>query len=183
MPAHPLSVEPPALGHVLMVGPPGVGKSLLSSIVARELGSQCHEELAQNIGSAAQLQGLMMLADSCDVVFVDEIHELQPLVQTTLYRALEERRLFLPAGPRGERHGVTLPPFTFIGATTDEFRLSKPLRDRFKIVIRLEHYREGELSQLLTQRSRRLGWSVEEAAIAAPRGEGARDAANRDSDA
>ena len=80
---------------------------------------------------------------------------------------MEERRLFLPAGPRGERNAVTLPPFTFIGATTDEYRLSKPLRDRFKIVVRLEHYSEAELVQLLGQRVRRLGWAVEEAAIAA----------------
>src|SRR4051794_38351582 len=117
--------EAPALGHVLMVGPAGVGKSTLSAMIARELGAACHEELAQNIASAAQLQGLMMLADASDVIFVDEIHELQPLIQTALYRALEGRRLFLPSGPRGERNGVTLPPFTFIGATTDEYRLSK----------------------------------------------------------
>jgi Holliday junction DNA helicase RuvB len=160
----PLGDTPPALGHVLLVGPAGVGKSTLAAIVARELGGYCHEELAQNIASPAHLQGLMMLADPADVVFVDEIHELNPLAQTTLYRCLEERRLFLPSGPRREPQAVTLPPLTFIGATTDEYRLSKPLRDRFKIVARLVHYSDEELAQLLAQRSRRLGWSVEEEA-------------------
>jgi Holliday junction DNA helicase RuvB len=157
--------EPPALGHLLLAGPPGVGKSTLSQIIARELGSQCHEELAQNLATPAQLQGLMMLADAGDVVFCDEIHELPPTVQTTLYRCLEERRLFLPSGS-GARTSIILPPVTFIAATTDEYRLSKPLRDRFKIVVRLEHYSNGELTQLLSQRARRLGWVVSDVAVA-----------------
>jgi Holliday junction DNA helicase RuvB len=163
--ATPAGGTSPALPHVLLVGPAGVGKSTLAGIIARELGGGCHEELAQNILSPASVQGLMMLADSFDVVFVDEIHELHPLAQTTLYRCLEERRLFLPSGPRSERQTIMLPPFTFVGATTDEWRLSKPLRDRFKIVIRLEHYSEAELTQLLAQRAARLGWSVEDAAV------------------
>jgi Holliday junction DNA helicase RuvB len=164
--AAPSGSEPPALGHLLFVGPSGTGKSTLSGIVAKELGATCHEELAQNIATPAQLQGLMMLADPGDVIFIDEVHELHPLVQTTLYRALEERRLFLPAGPRGERNSITLPPLTFIGATTDEYRLSAPLRQRFKQVVRLQHYSDDELGQALAQRARRLGWSIEPAAIA-----------------
>jgi len=160
------SGEAPALGHLLLVGPPGLGKSLLAGIIGRELGSNCHEELAQNILSPAHFQGLMMLADPFDVVFLDEIHELDPVVQTTLYRCLEERRLFLPTPHTGERNAITLPPFTFVGATTDEHRLSRPLRDRFKQIVRLTYYATEELSLLLTQRSRRLGWHVEPAAIA-----------------
>jgi Holliday junction DNA helicase RuvB len=156
--------EAPALPHILMVGPPGVGKSMLSQIVAREVGSRLHEELAQNVLSPAHLQGLMMLADPYDVVFMDEIHELATVAQTTLYRCLEERRLFLPSGSKGQTHSIVLPPFTFIGATTDEWRLAAPLRHRFKIVIRLQQYSEIELGQLLAQRARRLGWQVEEAA-------------------
>ena len=106
-----------------------------------------------------------MLADPYDVVFVDEIHELDPFAQTTLYRCLEERRLFLPSGSQGERQTLTLPPFTFIGATTDEWRLSKPLRDRFKIIVRLEHYSDDELTQLLAHRAARLGWGIEDTAV------------------
>lgn len=150
-----------AFPHVLLVGPPGVGKSLLSQIAAAELGAKLHEELAQNIASPGHLHGLMMLAEPSDVIFVDEIHELPPVTQTTLYRALEEGRLFLG----GDRKSISLPPFTFIAATTDEYRLSKPLRDRFKIVLRLEHYSDGEIAELISQRAKRLKWPLSEAAV------------------
>lgn len=156
-----VATEEIALPHVLLVGPAGVGKSLLSMMIARELASHLHEELAQNILSPGHLHGLVMLAEPGDVLFVDEIHELQPQVQTTLYRCLEERRLFLG----GDRKTITLPPFTFVGATTDEWQLSKPLRDRFKIVLRLEHYSEDELVALVAQRCKRLGWAIAEAAV------------------
>src|SRR5665213_2420043 len=95
-----------ALCHVLLCGPAGVGKSLISQILAKELGSSLHEELAQNLLTPGHLQGLLMLAEAGDVVFVDEIHELPAVAQTTLYRCLEERRLFLG----GDRKNVTLPP-------------------------------------------------------------------------
>lgn len=160
--------EETALPHLLMVGPPGLGKSLLSGIVAAELGSRLHEELAQNIASPGHLHGLMMLAEAGDVIFVDEIHELLPAVQTTLYRCLEERRLFLG----GSRKSVTLPAFTFIGATTDEWALAKPLRDRFKIILRLEHYTETELVELIHQRAKRLGWPISDDAVRGIAGRG-----------
>lgn len=150
-----------AFPHVLLVGPPGVGKSLLSQIAAAELGAKLHEELAQNIASPGHLHGLMMLAEAGDVIFVDEIHELPAITQTTLYRALEEGRLFLG----GDRKSINLPPFSFFAATTDEYRLSTPLRMRFKIVLRLEHYSDGEIVQLITQRAKRLKWPLSEAAI------------------
>ena len=94
--------EPLAFPHTLLVGPPGLGKSLFASIIAGELGANVHEELAQNLATPSHLQGLLMLADAGDICFVDEIHELHSTVQTTLYRALEERKLFLSA-ERGER--------------------------------------------------------------------------------
>jgi len=150
-----------AFPHTLLVGPPGVGKSLLSQITAAELGAHLHEELAQNVMTPGHLHGLMMLAEPGDVVFVDEIHELHSSVQVGLYRCLEERRLFLG----GDRKSITLPPFTFIGATTDEWQLSKPCRDRFKIVLRLEHYTEPELMELIRQRTKRLQWPISEEAL------------------
>ena len=157
--------QPPAFPHVLLVGPAGLGKSMLAGIIARELGNDIHEELAQNILSPSYLHGLLMLPEPGDVVFIDEIHEL-PISQTTLYRAIEERRLFLPTRS-GERQNISLPPFTLIAATTDEWALSKPLRDRFRLILRLEYYSEEELSQLLHQRAKRLGWSVSDEAIRA----------------
>ena len=157
--------EVPALAHCLLIGSAGVGKSLLSAIIARELGTNLHQELAQNIVSPGHLHGLMMLVKAGDCVFVDEIHELHPVAQTTLYRAMEERRLFIQTGFNQERKPTVLPPFTFIGATTDEWGLTKPLRDRFKIIIRLDYYTEHELTELIAQRARRLRWSISDEAV------------------
>src|ERR1019366_9686454 len=129
-----------AFPHFLLVGPAGVGKSLLASVLAPELCTKFHEELAQNISSPGHLHGLLMLAEAGDVIFVDEIHELSSTCQVTLYRSLEERRLFLGR----DRKSITLPPHTFVGATTDEWQLAKPLRDRFRVVLRLTHYSDQE---------------------------------------
>jgi Holliday junction DNA helicase RuvB len=153
--------EESALPHILCVGPAGTGKSLLSQIIARELGASLHEELAQNILSPGHLHGLLMLAEPGDVIFVDEVHELPALAQTTLYRCLEERRLFLG----GDRKSIVLPPFTFVAATTDQWALSKPLVDRFKLILHLTHYSDAEIASLLTQRAKRQGWHIGEAAI------------------
>ena len=150
-----------AFPHTLLIGPPGVGKSMLSGLIARELGCNLHEELAQNIISPGHLHGLMMVAEAGDCVFVDELHELMPVVQTTLYRCLEEGRLFLGR----DRKAVALPPFTFIGATTEPYALAKPLRDRFKIVLQLTHYEPAEIAELLRQRAKAIGWAVAEKVI------------------
>ena len=157
-----------ALPHVLLLGPAGVGKSMMAALIARELCSNCHEELAQNLITTGHLHGLLMMAEPGDVIFVDEIHELEN--QVCLYRALEERRLFL----HGNSQSITLPPFTFVAATTDEWLLSKPMRDRFKIVLRLEHYSADELTELIRQRCKLLKWGISDDAITgiASRGRG-----------
>ena len=156
--------QTPAFPHTLLVGPPGVGKSLFASLIASELGTTLHQELAQNLPTPMHLHGLMMLPENEDVVFVDEVHELPPMAQTTLYRALEDRRVFLPTR-NGDRQTIDLPKFTFIGATTDEWTLSKPLRDRFKLILRLEHYSLPDMWKLVVQRCTRLGWYIEADAI------------------
>lgn len=161
-----INAQPPVFPHVLLVGPAGLGKSMLAGVISRELGGELHEELAQNLSVPASLHGLLMILDepeSC--LFVDEIHEMPLLVQTTLYRALEECKLFLSTRGSNERQSITIPPFTLIAATTDEHALSKPLRDRFKMILRLEYYSPEELAQLLHQRAQRLGWDVTEAAL------------------
>ena len=98
-----------------------------------------------------------MLLEAGDILFLDEIHELSSAVQVCLYRALEEGKLFLA----GNRKAVSLPPFCLIGATTHEYLLTTSTRDRFKILIRLTHYTDEEMSTLIRQRTKRLGWAID----------------------
>lgn len=145
-----------AFPHLLMCGPGGTGKTLLTELIAKELCTECHVELAQNIGNIGQMQGLLMMLEPEHILLVDEIHELSDTVQVSLYRAIEERKLFLG----GNRKPVTLPPFTLIGATTDEYLLTTSMRDRFKILLRLQHYSDDEMARLIKQRADRLGWQI-----------------------
>ncbi len=143
--------------HLLMCGPGGTGKTLLTELVARELCTDVHVELAQNISNIGQMQGLLMMLEPENILLIDEIHELNETVQVCLYRALEEGKLFLG----GKRKHIMLPPFTLIGATTDEYLLTVSMRDRFKILLRLTHYSDDEMSQLIQQRATRLGWAID----------------------
>jgi holliday junction DNA helicase RuvB len=150
-----------AMPHILICGPGGTGKTLLAEIVSREVCANCHTELAQNIANPGQMQGLLMMLEAGDILFLDEIHELTSAVQVCLYRAIEEGKLFLA----GNRKVVNLPPFCLIGATTDEFSLSTSCRDRFKILIRTTHYADEEMKLLLHQRAKRLGWAIDDKSV------------------
>ena len=152
-----------AFPHVLMCGPGGTGKTLLCELLSRELccEDKTHIELAQNIVSVGQMQGLLMMLNSGGILFLDEIHELSSTVQVCLYRALEEGKLFLA----GNRKAVNLPPFCLIGATTDEFSLSASMRQRFRILIRTSHYSEEEMTLLIRQRAKRLGWTIDDNSV------------------
>lgn len=154
------AVEEQAFPHLLMTGPAGTGKTLLSETVARECACTLHTELAQNLKTPEHIHGAAMMLEPGDIWFVDEIHELPPAAQVALYRALEERKLFL-----GKKHVVKLPPFCLIGATTDEHLLTRSMRERFRIHLRLTHYTVEETARLIQQRANKLGWHVEEDAV------------------
>ena len=154
------ATEEQAFPHLLLTGPAGTGKTLLSETVSREIACTLHTELAQNVKTPQHVQGALMMLEPGDMLFLDEIHELPSAAQVTLYRALEERMLFL-----GKKQVVALPPFCLIGATTDEYLLTRSMRERFRIQLRLTHYSDEEMFQLIRQRAKRLGWAIEEDAV------------------
>jgi len=148
--------------HTLITGPAGCGKTLLSELISRECCCTLHNELAQNLRTPEHVHGSLMMLEPGDVLFYDEIHELPQTAAVTLYRALEEGKLFL-----GKHHVINLPPFCLVGATTHEFLLTKSCRDRFGIHLRVSHYTDDEMIQLVRQRAKRLGWDIEAGAVAA----------------
>jgi Holliday junction DNA helicase RuvB len=154
------SSEEQAFPHLLVTGPSGTGKTLLSEIVAREVACNLHVELAQNLKTSEHAHGALMMLEPGDILFIDEIHELPQTVAVAIYRSLENRQLFL-----GKKHIVSLPPFCLIGATTDEHMLHSSLRQRFRIQCRLTHYSDEETFLLIQQRAKRLRWSIEEDAL------------------
>lgn len=154
--------EEDAFPHLLVVGPSGTGKTTLTELVSRELCTQCHVELAQNIGNISQMQGLLMMLEPGHILLIDEIHQLNDTVQVCLYRALEERKLFLG----GNRKPIELPPFCLAGATTHEYMLNTSMQQRFKLVIRLNHYDQDEIAQLIRQRAQRFGWQIDDESVA-----------------
>ena len=144
--------------HTLITGPAGTGKTLLSELIAQEICVNLQIELAQNLTSQEAVRAALMSLEPEDCLFIDEIHELKH--QVTLYRAVEERKLFI-----GKKHAVDLPPFTLIGATTHEYKLSRSMRDRFLIHARLSHYSPTEMVHIVNQRASRSGILMEPDAI------------------
>jgi Holliday junction DNA helicase RuvB len=151
-----------ALDHVLFVGPPGLGKTTLAQIVARELGVNFRATSGPVITKAGDLAALLTNLEERDVLFIDEIHRLSPAVEEILYPALEDFQLdlIIGEGPAARSVRLDLARFTLIGATTRLGLLTNPLRDRFGIPVRLDFYTEGELVQIVTRGARILGVRV-----------------------
>jgi Holliday junction DNA helicase RuvB len=151
------------MDDALLVGSAGLGKTQVAKVIAAELASNFHEILGQAIQSTADLNGLLLAAKDKDVVFIDESHELAKEFQTALYLAIDQRRIFL-AGGKTNRSPQSIPiaNFTLLLASTDEYSLLAPLRDRMKLVLRFQFYSADELTTLLRQRSQALRWAVEE---------------------
>ena len=162
-----------ALDHVLLFGPPGLGKTTLAQIVARELGVGFRATSGPILAKAGDLAAILTNLEPRDVLFIDEIHRLAPQVEEILYPAMEDHvlDLIIGEGPSARSVQIDLAPFTLVGATTRAGLLATPLRDRFGIPLRLEFYTPEELVRVITATARKMGVSVNE--------EGAREIASR----
>lgn len=151
------------LDHVLLTGPPGLGKTTLSHIIAREMGAQIKITSGPVLEKPGDLAGLLTSLDEGDILFIDEIHRLSPVVEEYLYSAMEDFRLdiMIDSGPAARSVQLSVPRFTLVGATTRQGLLTAPLRSRFGITNRLDYYDAKDLTRVITRSAALLGATIE----------------------
>ncbi len=155
-----------SLDHVLLYGPPGLGKTTLSHIIANELGVNIKTASGPTIEKSGDLAAILSSLEPYDVLFIDEIHRIPKYIEEILYSAMEDFKLDIIVGSEGQSRNIKidLPPFTLVGATTRAGDLSSPLRDRFGITCKLEYYKDEELTEIVKRSARVLDLKIEEEA-------------------
>jgi Holliday junction DNA helicase RuvB len=149
--------------HALLVGPPGCGKTQTAKVIAAEMGTDFIEVLGQSVSGIGELNSLLLQTTERSVLFLDEAHELDKSLQTALYLALDQRKVLLQGTRRGSAPvGVPITDFTVLLATTDEYQLMQPLRDRMRLMLRFSFYDPADLAEIARRRAAALGWRVEE---------------------